>query len=370
VHKTAVLDAAFSPFLNNLLATGDEGGLVKCTIIPEDSVGIEKVVDSNSTLTGHTKKVALFRFNPTVNNLLASTSFDNSLKVWNIEEGKELTHYEFPELPQSAEWNEAGSLLITASKDKLVRLFDPRAPNAAAKGTAPEGGKANRALFFDSVNLIGCVGFGKTNARTICVYDAKKLAEPIAVHDIDTSGSVLIPHFDNDTGVLFLVGKGDSSIKYFEIVAEEPYVHFLSDFRESESIKGGCFLPKTACDTKSCEIGVCYRVMKDWISPVSFQVPRKSDLFQSDIFPDTYAGVPSMSPEEWISGANKPAIKRSMKPGTSAATGNVKSEFKGAAGSAAPASAAASGGSSFSQLDAANARIRELEAELARMKSK
>jgi hypothetical protein len=51
------------------------------------------------------------------------------------------------------------------------------------------------------------------------------------------------------------------------------------------------------------------------VTPISFQVPRRSDLFQADIFPDTPAPEPSMTAEEWFGGANKDPILVSMKPG-------------------------------------------------------
>ena len=36
----------------------------------------------------------------------------------------------------------------------------------------------------------------------------------------------------------------------------------------------------------------------DSVEPISFIVPRKSEAFQEDIFPDTNAGVPSLSAGE------------------------------------------------------------------------
>ena len=48
-------------------------------------------------------------------------------------------------------------------------------------------------------------------------------------------------------------------------------------------------------------------------------MPRKADSFQKDIFPDAFAGVPSMSAAEWLHGGNTAAITRSMKPGSDAA---------------------------------------------------
>jgi len=231
-------------------------------------------------------------------------------------------------------------------------------------------------VWFDNHNLLGCIGFSKTNTRQYAVYDPKKFDTPINVSDLDTSGSSIIPHYDPDTSVLFLMGKGDASIRYFEVVSEDPFIHFLSDFRDNESVKGGCFLPKAACDVKSCEIGNCYRVMKDWISPVSFQVPRKSDLFQSDLYPDTYAGVPSMTAADWTSGENKPIIKRSMKPGSVVPSGGAAAESKfntGSSSSSSSSSDSSSSGPSASAGDAALqsalARIKELESELAKLKT-
>jgi len=177
--------------------------------------------------------------------------------------------------------------------------------------------------------------------------------------------------------MLYLAGKGDAAIKYWEIVNEEPYVHFLSEFRDNESTKGACFLPKTVVDTKVCEVSVCYRVMKDFISPISFQVPRKSEMFQADIFPDTNAFRPVLTADEYVAGQNKQPLKKSMKPGAAGPTGGVSSDSKfssdskSAAGSGAAAASAggAAGGSVQQQLDVALARIKELEAEVAQLKA-
>jgi len=45
-------------------------------------------------------------------------------------------------------------------------------------------------------------------------------------------------------------------------------------------------------------------------------VPRKSgtDVFQEDIYPDTYAGKPALSADEWLSGTNKDPIMTTMDP--------------------------------------------------------
>lgn len=37
---------------------------------------------------------------------------------------------------------------------------------------------------------------------------------------------------------------------------------------------------------------------------IPFVVPRKSELFQEDLYPDTQSDVPAVTAEEWWSGVN------------------------------------------------------------------
>jgi len=96
--------------------------------------------------------------------------------------------------------------------------------------------------------------------------------------------------------------------------------------------------------------------MRDWISPISFQVPRKSDIFQGDLYPDTYAGKPMLSADEWLGGDNKTPAKRSMKPGA-AKEEQKSSDFV----------AKKSTEQLEKELAAANAKIAELEEKLAKL---
>lgn len=48
--------------------------------------------------------------------------------------------------------------------------------------------------------------------------------------------------------------QGDSSIRYFEITTEAPYVHYLSTFSSKEPQRGMGFMPKRGLDVSKCEI--------------------------------------------------------------------------------------------------------------------
>lgn len=185
------------------------------------------------------------------------------------------------------------------------------------------------------------------------------MAKPLIIKDIDQSAGVLIPHYDEDTNILFIGGKGDGSVKYFEMVEEKPYAHHLSNYSDNQSQKGLCWLPKRRCNTHKCEIAVALRLMRDSVVPVSFQVPRKSEMFQKDIFPDAIAGVPSQSNSEYFAGKNADPVRRSMNP--------KDKSFDQAPGSAFVA--AKSPAQLKEELMAALARIKELEAEVAALKA-
>jgi len=107
-----------------------------------------------------------------------------------------------------------------------------------------------------------------------------------------------MPFYDNDTNVMFLAGKGDGNVRYFEIVDESPYVHYLSEFKSNTPQRGGCMVPKRMVNVSECEIVRFLKVGTKTMEPISFQVPRKSDVFQDDIFPDCFSGEFSLSASE------------------------------------------------------------------------
>lgn len=358
VHKAKVLDFDFSPFLDCLLGTAGEDCLIKVTVFPEEGLTGD-ITEAAATLEGHQKKVTFVHFHPTANNILASASHDYSVRIWDIQQQKQvLINEDHNEAIQSMEWNENGSMIASSCKDKLIRIFDPRSKDTL-KAQGFGGSKASRVAWADRLNKLIAVGPSATAIRQYNVYDIRKFSDPIHTSDIDQAAGALIPFYDPDNSVLYLTGKGDSTIRYFEVVDEDPYVHYLSDFRSAESHKGICFLPKLACETKDCEIAVGLRLMRDYIQPVSFQVPRKSDIFQGDIYPDTYAGIPVLSEEEWLAGQNKEPPKVSMKDKNVGAVGG---------GASAVFVAQKSASELQKELNEALERIKQLEAEVARLK--
>lgn len=104
-----------------------------------------------------------------------------------------------------------------------------------------------------------------------------------------------------------MAGKGDGSIRYYEIVDEAPYIHYLNQFLSghpqvsshllfsviqafgSETIekhlllqKALGFMPKRGLNTKICEIFRFYKLhaANAVCEPIAMIVPRRSTMFQ------------------------------------------------------------------------------------------
>jgi coronin-1B/1C/6 len=45
------------------------------------------------------------------------------------------------------------------------------------------------------------------------LFDPRNLKSPIVGKDIDSSASLLMPFYDEDTSIMYLAGKGDSNIR-------------------------------------------------------------------------------------------------------------------------------------------------------------
>ena len=89
----------------------------------------------------------------------------------------------------------------------------------------------------------------------------------------------------------------------------------LSEFRSTTSCKGMCMVPKRANNIMGCETAKMLKLTpNDGVQGLSFIVPRKSDAFQDDIFPDTAAPVAAHTADEWLAGSSKNPVTIPLDP--------------------------------------------------------
>ncbi|CAB3222240.1 unnamed protein product [Arctia plantaginis] len=312
-HKGPVLDIAWCPHNDNVIASGSEDCVVKVWQIPDGGLSrtlTEPVVD----LVYHQRRVGLVLWHPTAQNVLLTAGSDNQIAIWNVGTGEVLLSLDcHPDLIYSACWNWTGSKLLTTCRDKKIRIIDPRKGEVESEAIAHEGSKASRAIFLKH-GLVFTTGFSRMSERQYTLRTPDALSEPIITVEIDTSNGVMFPLYDPDTNLIYLCGKGDSVIRYFEVTPEPPFVHYINTFQTPDPQRGIGMMPKRGCDVATCEIAKFYRLNNSGLCQVvSMTVPRKSELFQEDLYPDTLSDEASLTADEWLAGEDAEPCTMSLK---------------------------------------------------------
>uniref|UniRef100_A0A7M4F942 Coronin n=1 Tax=Crocodylus porosus TaxID=8502 RepID=A0A7M4F942_CROPO len=282
-----------------------------------DYVPVRNMTEPVVTLEGHSKRVGILTWHPTARNVLLSAGGDNLVILWNVGTGEMLLRLDevHTDLIYNACWNRNGSLLVTTCKDKHVRVIDPRKQQVVAEKSKPhQGARPVRAIFMADGKIF-TTGFSRMSERQLALWDLKSFEEPIALQEMDTSNGVLLPFYDPDSSIVYLCGKGDSSIRYFEITDEPPYVHYLSTYSSKEPQRGMGFMPKRGLDVSKCEIARFFKLHERKCEPIAMTVPRKSDLFQDDLYPDTPGPEPALEADEWLSGKDAEPVLISLRDG-------------------------------------------------------
>jgi len=218
---------------------------------------------------------------------------------------------------QGCAWNYDGSLLATSCKDKKLRIIDPRQQTVAQETVAHEGVKGMRSCWLGSTGKVFSAGFSRTSDRQYAIWDLSNFSKPIGQENVDTGSGLLMPFYDNDTGVLFLAGKGDGNIRYYEITDDGTKIYFLSQYQSNVPARGMCMYPKIGVKVAKCEITRLLKLSTLGMEPISFCVPRKGgeEVFQDDIFPPTPEPEPTTTADEWFDGKTVPAKLISLQGG-------------------------------------------------------
>lgn len=76
-------------------------------------------------------------------------------------------------------------------------------------------------------------------------------------------------------------------------------------------------MPKRGVNVNNCEVFRFYKIhaVGNICEPIAMIVPRKSTMFQSDLYPETLACLPAISAKEWFMGRNAQPILMSLETG-------------------------------------------------------
>lgn len=77
----------------------------------------------------------------------------------------------------------------------------------------------------------------------------------------------------------------------------------MSEYKSPDPQRGIAFLPKRGINLHENEVLRCFKTVNDsYVEPISFIVPRRSEMFQSDIYPPTTGIKPGTTASEWFGG--------------------------------------------------------------------
>lgn len=251
-------------------------------------------------------------FNPAAENVIASASGDFTIKIWDIEAGSPQLTLKVGDVIQSLSWSANGSLLVTTSRDKKLRIWDARQEKAVHEVPGHAGAKNSRAVWMGEHDRVATTGFSRMSDRQLALWDIKSPGQPVGGFQmLDSISGVCMPFWDDGTQCLYLAGKGDGNIRYYEY--EHDKFEYLSEYKSGDPQRGVAFLPKRGVNMHENEVMRAYKTVNDtYIEPISFIVPRRAETFQEDIYPPTTGLKPAMSSHEWFDGAEGLPPKVSM----------------------------------------------------------
>jgi WD40 repeat protein len=129
--SASAVDFDFLPYEPNLLVSGGEDCKLKVWKLPQKLTVEDTPKAPIFSLLAHEKRINILSVSKSVKGLVSTASFDQNLRVWDLERGTNVASFSWPnkDSTTSLEWRDDSSLLGTIKKDKQVRIFDFRTSN-------------------------------------------------------------------------------------------------------------------------------------------------------------------------------------------------------------------------------------------------
>ncbi|KAF7665491.1 hypothetical protein LDENG_00140770 [Lucifuga dentata] len=185
-HADVVTDMDFSPFDESLLATcsGDETVKLWHVCDPEQ----QQPNAADLTLSPGQGRLELVLFHPTSSGLLAVGTTKSPL-IWDTsrQDTPLAVLEQHSDQLQSLSWKQDGSLLASSCKDKMLRVFDPRAQLTPVQSAKSLQNNKDSRILWTKEDLFLTTGFDMTRSREVRLWDSRKLSSSVSSVSLGTS---------------------------------------------------------------------------------------------------------------------------------------------------------------------------------------
>jgi coronin-7 len=322
-HSGPITDIQYNTFNQSVLATCGFDSQIQLWSVKDSEKNVPSLVklDSIASLPLNENRSDCIQWNPNVDNILVSTSL-NTIYLWDVSHVS--NHFtairSHNEAIQGISWKRDGSLICTTAKDKTMQIIDPRNTNPDQNlriENAKTANKDSKVIWIGTTDCVLSSVYTQSFQREIYLWDIRNPSIPINEYSIDTGNNVLIPYYDYDTSVCFLVGKAETMVRYCEVIMNDQFNFTCNSIQQvDDQIKGVCMMPKIGLDLMKCELDRLLLLTRNSLYPLPYFVPRRSYYdFHSDIYPETYnLNEPGLDKSEWLKGFNTDPIKMALNP--------------------------------------------------------
>ncbi|RHY68824.1 hypothetical protein DYB30_008095 [Aphanomyces astaci] len=257
---------------------------------PSQLNGTSCCVWSYEDAAASTRVVGL-AFHPSASGVLA-VAMSKHVEVLDVQHQQKCvstSSFVHPDVITGFTWNDDGSAVATVCQDNVIRLWDPRRSVSAGFDVASTKGHQGRkaaAITWVHPSSFLTAGFNTLQERELMLWDVRKLDKAMARERMDTGTGLLMPIFDQDTNLLFVGGRGDKTIRTYELNVEKARAFTaLQPATAGRPTWGMATLPKRACALGKCEVArVLVLEQGGTIEPISYTVPRRDAATQFQVY--------------------------------------------------------------------------------------
>lgn len=120
--------------------------------------------------------------------------------------------------------------------------------------------KGARILWTNDNNFLVVSGFSKQQEIMITVYRTSDLKK-VASETLGVSTAIYIPFYDEDSSTLFLQGKGEDTMRCYEVGLDSPHLFPLSNYKQKGTQAFGFLNNKSALNVRETEFARAYRLV-------------------------------------------------------------------------------------------------------------